>query len=147
MDWNKRWLLRGIILYITLCGMVLYAWGHDYQHPDQDQWYQQLRMPDSPSTPCCGKGDAFIADRVDECGAYDAVITAFGGSAPDCFMVAIITDTRTVPGRPSLAPGTRIAIPKYKIRKHPSENPTDHNIIFVNPTTRQVYCWEPTALL
>jgi len=105
-------------------------------------------MPDAPTTPCCGKSDAYFADKVDECGPTDLVITSVGGSAPDCFMVAIITDTRDVPGRQSIPLGTRIAIPQNKIRKKiPTPNPTDHNIIFVNPTTKQVYCWEPTALL
>jgi hypothetical protein len=72
--------------------------------------------------------------------------------------VAVITDTRgneftyeTAQGpkkvyRPPIPVGTRIPVPRSKIRRRAVPNPTDHNIIFVSQVGT-VYCWEPVALL
>lgn len=115
-----------------------------YGAPDINDWYAGLKQPDHPSVSCCGWADAYYADRVDECGPKDAA---------DCALVAIITDTRpdtlTLPdgrvlNRPHMPPGVRVSIPASKIRKVPSENPTDHNIVFV-AQNGYVFCWEPAA--
>ena len=116
--------------------------AHDYQHPDTDEWYNSLRQPDNPVASCCGGHDAYFADKVEECTPADYIPALYGG----CAMVAIITDDRVVEGRYQHAVGTRIPIPASKIRKHPSANPTEHNIVFVGPQ-RQVYCWEPLGLI
>ena len=137
---GKWWWI--VVLAASLL-IVSIAKGHDYQRPDLNFWYDSLRQPDNEMAGCCGRADAYFADMVDECLEGDGVVAAF---PVPCFMVAIITDERTVPGRPPIAVGTRIAIPQRKIRKVPSANPTDHNVIFIG-TNGYVYCWEPTALL
>ena len=32
--------------------------------PEIRAWYQALRMPDAPFTPCCGQSDAYYCDHV-----------------------------------------------------------------------------------
>lgn len=118
------------------------ALAHEYARPDLNQWYDALKQPDQPTVSCCGGFDAYWADRVDECGPGD--IPAY--SRGECVLVAIITDTREISGRPVVPVGTRVPIPSNKIRKHPSENPTDHNVVFMS-AVRFVYCWEPLALI
>ena len=118
------------------------AASHDYQHPDNNEWYARLTQPDNTVASCCGEADAFFADKTDECGPNDYVPTYFGG----CALVAIITDDREVPRRHTFPVGTRIPIPANKIRKHPSANPTEHGIVFVGPN-KQVYCYEPLPLI
>jgi hypothetical protein len=86
---------------------------------------------------------------VDECGPKDGV---------DCALVAIITDTDpdvlVLPNgvkltRTHIPVGTRIAIPKNKIRKPAIPNPTERNVVFVRrgSGSDEVYCWEPVASL
>ncbi len=135
-----------LAIFFGTIGLTSVTISHDYQHPDQDEWYAKLMMPDQPTTRCCGEKDAYWADKVDECHSDDIVSTPFKDIVYPCFLVAIITDDREIIGRFRFPVGTRIAIPKHKIRKHPSENPTDHNILFVG-YNRFVFCWEPTALL
>lgn len=130
-----------MVVRFVFAGALLLA--HDYQHPDQAEWYARLMMPDNPMVSCCGSKEAYWADKVDECRPGDVV---YPWSLP-CFMVAIITDERDIPGRYNYPVGTRVAIPKNKIRKNPSYNPTDHNVLFIGPQTKQVFCWEPMALL
>ncbi len=120
------------------------AFGHDYMSADNDAWYESLKMPDNPVTSCCGGKDAYWADQTDECGRGDVVQVPFGA---ECFLVAIITDPRQIEGRYPFPVGTRIAVPKNKIRKVGSNNPTDHTIIFLAPVSGQVYCYEPQVLL
>jgi hypothetical protein len=113
-----------------------------FDEPDVDFWIDQLKQPDNPGASCCGGHDAYYADKTDECGPGDYIPALYGG----CALVAIITDTREITGRHPFAVGTRIPVPRSKIRTHYSPNPTDHNIIFVGPQ-KQVYCFEPTPLL
>ena len=93
-----------------------------------------LHQPDNTAS-CCGKADAFWADRVEECGPRDPY---------DCALIAYITDKREIMHRPYMD-GVRLVVPRNKIRKQYSPNPTDHNIIFAMGSN--VYCWEPQALL
>lgn len=142
-----------IFFHICLAATIIEVRAHDYAAPDLDQWYKSLKQPDDATTPCCGWGDAYYADEVERCRPSDG---------PHCAVVAIITDTRpnefmTSNGikvnRPAIEVGTRIVIPKNKIRKPASANPTDHNIVFVArhsfegdvSSTFVVYCWEPAS--
>lgn len=97
--------------------------------PELKKWYSQLRQPDNPTISCCGEADAYWADsyEVDRDGNY----------------VAIITDERDVPGRPPVPVGTKITVPKHKI-KHDEGNPTGHAVIFVSSgPIKSVYCYVP----
>ena len=106
--------------------------------PATTQFYQNLMQPDHDSS-CCGPADAYWADETD----YDAA-----GN-----LVAIITDTRddAALGRVHIDVGTRIVIPKSKIRKVATPNPTGHNVVFIglveDYNSYYVYCWEPRPLI
>ncbi len=115
------------------------AFAADYQAPDLSEYYASLKMPDYPNISCCGAGDAYYADESE----FDV-----NGN-----LVAIITDTRpdrrTLPDgsvilRQHIAPGTKVVVPKSKIRKHPIPNPTDHTIVFIG-YNGGVLCYEPTS--
>ena len=137
-----------IILVCAAAALVVAAkaFGHDYEHADHDAWYSSLKMPDAPTTSCCGKHDAYWADQTDECRPGVDVVRGYW--AQDCFLVAIITDSRHIDGRYPYPVGTRIAVPKHKMRKVASNNPTDHTIIFLSPAgDGWVYCYEPQTLL
>lgn len=140
--------ILAIVLVLALSTM---AKASDMLAPDLGDYYRSLMQPDNPVASCCGAADAYYADRVDTCGAKDYLADA------ECALVAIITDTRpdaiTVhdeTGAPKtlyrapIEPGTRIAIPRHKLRLHPIANPTDHAIVFLS-AARHVYCWEPGA--
>lgn len=122
----------------------------EYATPDVADWFGTLRQPDSPTALCCGEGDAYYSDRVDVCRPLDPA---------DCALIAIITDTRSdaislvIPDgstkeivRPHVAPGTRVAVPRSKLRKFPVSNPTEHTVIFlgvVDGVVALVHCYEP----
>jgi hypothetical protein len=111
--------------------------------PDISLYYESLRQPDNPAASCCGEGDAYYADRVEPCSVVD-------GS--DCALVAIITDERpdtiVLPHRTitraHIPAGTRIPIPRQKLRRMPIPNPTDHTVVFVG-SGMYVLCFEPTG--
>jgi hypothetical protein len=144
---NAVWL---VIIVVTLAAVSVVYGAPIYQAPDEEVYYATLKQPDSPAMNCCGWGDAYYADKVAECPPEEA----------NCALVAIITDTRpdtreyvrddgskiTIT-RPHAEVGTRIIVPRHKVRKHPVENPTEHNIIFVAFTEwgSGVYCWEPVG--
>lgn len=79
------------------------------------KWYRELMQPDNPMVSCCGESDAYWADSFEVKGDQ---------------YVAIITDTRDVPGRPTIKPGTKIVVPNHKL-KYDQGNPTGHGVIFV----------------
>lgn len=97
--------------------------------PAVRKWFQSLMQPDNPSISCCGESDGYYADSFEVKGDQ---------------YIAIITDTRDVPGRPTLAPGTRIIVPNHKL-KYDAGNPTGHGVIFVRydpgEETFAVYCY------
>ena len=91
------------------------------------EWYKTLMQPDNPAVSCCGESDAYWADsyEVSPAGEY----------------IAIITDDRPDEplGRRHIDVGTRIVIPKHKL-KYDQSNPTGHGIIFTT-TSLYVYCY------
>jgi hypothetical protein len=135
-------------------------WGQEqgkYLAPDVQEYYKTLKQPDNADASCCGDGDAYYTDKFDECLPTDGA---------DCALVAIITDERpdelerpdgSKVHRPHIDVGTRIPIPRSKIRKHPIPNPTPHGIVFVNASYPYeggegnawygVYCYEPQPLI
>jgi hypothetical protein len=119
-------------------------------------YFESLKQPDNPNVSCCGDGDAYYADKVDRCGPADFKKNS------TCALVAIITDTRPdrlvikkpdgmekVINRFHLDVGTRIPIPREKLRHRPVPNPLDHNIVFIQNVwgAPWVLCWEPLALI
>jgi hypothetical protein len=115
-----------------LAGLLLIATPVSAQWEKADpalrSWYQSLRQPDQPSMSCCGEADAYWADSF-----------AVG---PNGEYVAIITDDRVVPGRQIREVGTRVLVPNHKI-KVDQGNPTGHGVIFLSPSTNEVYCYLP----
>lgn len=96
--------------------------------PAVRHWFQNLMQPDHAGVSCCGEADAYYADEFEVEGDH---------------YVAIITDVRDVPGRPEIAPGTRVPVPNNKL-KIDQGNPTGHGIIFIG-TQGQVYCYVTPA--
>lgn len=99
--------------------------------PEISQWYKSLMQPDNKLLSCCGESDAYWADKVE--------------TGPNGEIVAIITDDR--PDEPlkrrHVPPGTRIVVPKNKI-KFDQGNPTSHTIIFLTPAN-DVWCYVPSG--
>lgn len=89
-----------------------------------NKWYRELMQPDNYNVSCCGEADAYWADDFE---------------VMDGKYVAIITDTRDVPNRPTISPGTKIVVPNHKL-KYDKGNPTGHGVIFVSMTL-DVYCY------
>lgn len=136
-----------MLLALSTCQTVP-AFARDQgQWKDADslvsEWFKTLKQPKSNAS-CCGVADAYWADAVET----DPVT---GG------IIAIITDTRPdewiVDGnkvyRPHVDVGTRIPVPREKIRKPALFNPTGHTIIFLATGAEEgtvytsVYCYEP----
>ena len=114
--------------------------GQHFEGPDIKFYLTGLKQPDNPTVSCCGESDMYYADRQEECRFEDGA---------DCAVVAIITDTRPDEPlkRPHIKPGTRVPIPKHKIRRPASANPTGHTIVFVTASRLWVYCYEPLPLI
>ncbi len=118
-----------IISLITLL-IILFAWSyaypHDREHPEQDQWYQTLTQPDAPMTLCCGEADAYWADEI---------------HVRNGRTYAAITDDRPDEPlrRPHIDVGTEIEIPTNKL-KWDRGNPTGHSVVFLS-RQHYVYCF------
>lgn len=93
------------------------------------QWFESLRMPDTPSTSCCGAADGYWADDFE---------------LKDGQYVAIVTDTRADEPleRAHIPPGTRFVIPEGKVTFAP-DNPTGHGWLFV--MSGVVFCYLPPS--
>jgi hypothetical protein len=91
--------------------------------PEVREWMGTLKMPDMPSTSCCGPADAYEADM--------------GEVGADGQNYAIITGTR---GNP-LPVGTKLLILPSKVQNKQG-NPSGHVIVFAN-TSGTVYCFIP----
>lgn len=134
-------MIKIIAILFLITSTIAYA--NDYSTPDISEYYELLRQPDRPEVSCCGDGDAYYADKVEEC--------PLSLTKNECFLIAIITDTRSdiiktskgdIIHRHHVEPGTKIIVPPHKIRKEYIPNPTNHNIIFLNYNLN-VFCWEP----
>lgn len=131
------WSLASIAIAVALVAVLAYAasardlgqW--DNSAPELKAWYESLRQPDNPAISCCGEADAYYADSYEVQGDQ---------------YVAIITDERTVPGRVPRPVGTRVLIPRGKL-KWDQGNPTGHGIVFISPYGEEptVYCFLPTG--
>ena len=118
-----------LVAILSVCGL---AYGRDNgQWGDADPivkaWISKLKMPDNPLMSCCGEADAYWAD------SYEV--------GPNGEYVAIITDERDVPGRLPREVGTKVVIPKSKI-KWDQGNPSGHGWVFISPGNI-LYCYLP----
>lgn len=111
--------MRYFLATLSLClGMSAIAKDVDWDtinSAEINKWYRGLMQPDNPTISCCGESDAYHADSFEIQGDK---------------YVAIITDTRDVPNRPTIKPGTKIVVPNHKL-KYDAGNPTGHGVIFV----------------
>ena len=137
--------MRVLLTILILLSSIISVQGRaipKYASPSEKAWANALKQPGNPTASCCGPANAYYADKVEPCTHKDFL------KNEDCALVAIITDTRPnedfIPYRYPIKVGTRVIIPKDKIRRHPSANPTDHNVVFLDED-RWVYCWEPLA--
>jgi hypothetical protein len=118
-----------LIILIAILVVATHSWGRQNDEweataPEVRAWYRELMQPDNPNVSCCGEADAYWAD------SFEVL---------DGKYVAIITDTRDVPDRPTIPPGTRVVVPNHKL-KFDRGNPTGHGVIFMN-TNATVYCY------
>ncbi len=136
-------IILALVIIVLIDFLIAKATARDlgqwkYASPDVAHYFATLMQPDQ-AVSCCGAADVYWADKTDECRPSEL----------DCALVAIITDTR--PDAPlfrrHIPVGTRIIIPPSKIRHPPSENPTEHNLVFVSSYADpyMIYCWEPQA--
>ncbi len=125
--------MRFLAPLLVLLGLIVpqLAQPHDAMHPDQDEWYRSLKMPDYPAMSCCGEADAYWADEI---------------HVKDGKTYAVVTDDRddATLGRPHVPTGTIIEVPDRKL-KWDRGNPTGHNVIFLSEPygdgSRQVFCF------
>ncbi len=89
-----KWWLIAVLVAACLIILIVKSAAH-FNSPDVDFWMAQLKQPDNVYASCCGGRDAYYADKTDACGDTDYIPALFGG----CALVAIITDTRIMPGR------------------------------------------------
>jgi hypothetical protein len=130
-------MLVGIVVVGIFLGMVLAFLMSSAKARDNGQWetsdpmirawYRALMQPDNKTVSCCGFADAYYADLVE--------------TGPNGELIAVITDTRDdAPlGRPHVPVGTKIVVPRNKI-KFDQGNPVGRNIIFLS-AERSVYCF------
>lgn len=95
--------------------------------PETRSWFEHLMQPDNPQAPCCSFADAYYADTVE--------------TDSDGNLIAVVTDDRPdAPlNRPHVPVGTRVVIPKEKI-KWDKGNPTGHIVLFMG-YGGTVYCY------
>jgi len=119
-------LIAAVVVIVLLTVAITRALSHDHDHPEHDQWYETLMMPDNPSVRCCGKDDEYRCD-------------AF---VRDGQTWCRVTDDRVNPRRPPVAIGTEILIPPHKY-KYNQGNPTGHTLVFGKPQGDDfyVYCF------
>jgi hypothetical protein len=134
---DSGWMLGALLFWLLLiCAIYViaapYARAHDSgqwetSDPAIRAWYHTLMQPDNKMVPCCGEADAYYADQVE--------------TGPNGELVAVITDTRDDKplGRPHVPVGTKIIVPRNKI-KFDAGNPVGRNIIFLS-AERKVYCF------
>lgn len=120
--------VASIIVAAALLSPAAKAWdGGQWEQGNISRWYKSLMQPDVPTLSCCGKADAYWADKVE--------------TGPTGELIAVITDDR--PDEPlfrhHVPVGTRIVVPRHKV-KWDQGNPTGHIVIFLS-LSNDVYCY------
>ena len=125
-----RWVFSFFLVYFSPQAIIAHDYGQwEEVDPATKLWFRGLTQPDNPTVSCCGEADAYWADEMEVKG-------------DDVY--AIITDTRddTPLRRPHVPVGTKILVPKNKI-KWDKGNPTGHTLIFIGTGWNDhiVYCY------
>ena len=146
VDAIKATLIVWVCMLVVGIGGMLWlmssVYGHEEGHPEWNDWFEHLKMPDNPTVSCCGEADSYWADSYETTDKrYYAIVT---DERPDCCF------GRTIMGngltRRHIPVGTRIFIPDRKIVDATrQQNPTGHGIVFMGPGTgyENVYCYLP----
>ena len=140
--------MRIILSSLLSLFLIFSASAKDIHHLSDDlaTYYESLLIPNSEVS-CCGPGDAYWADHIDNCNKD------IKREKDNCEFVAIVTDTRPdklvlsngkVINRIHVPIGTRIPIPPGWQRKQVIPNPTGHNILFLTSGIVAI-CFEPSA--
>lgn len=120
--------LAPIFVLIGLIWSFTPAQPHDAHHPEHNDWYMNLKMPDRPTTSCCGLADAYWADEF---------------KVVDGKTYVKIQDERDdeMLGRPHIPSGTWVFVPDYKLKRDEG-NPTGHGVVFIGwGNTDNVFCY------
>jgi hypothetical protein len=91
------------------------ARAHDHDHPELDQWYANIKQPDTGIS-CCGPSDSYHCDE----GARGSQVTCKINDDRDNAKL----------GRIPVPNGTVIEIPQHKINKDP--NPTGRAVVWLS---------------
>lgn len=104
----------GVMIVLIL--LVSPAKAHDPDHPELDQWYSNIKQPDSGIS-CCGPSDAYWCNE----------------GAKGSQVICTIDDNRDNAklGRKPVPNGTVVEIPQHKINKDP--NPTGRAVVWLSP--------------
>jgi len=146
LDAIKATLIVWVCMLVVGIGGMLWlmssVYGHEEGHPEWSDWFEHLKMPDSPTVSCCGEADSYWADSYETIDKrYFAIVT---DERPDCcFGRTIMGNGMT---RRHIAVGTRIFIPDRKIVDATrQQNPTGHGVLFMGPgeMNDNVYCYLP----
>jgi hypothetical protein len=123
--------MRRLLLLALLLASPAVA--HDVHHPENNDWYMSLKMPDAPDISCCGLADAYWADQI---------------KVVDGKVYAQIQDERDdeMLGRPHIPSGTWVLIPPHKMldaeQARTKGNPTGHSVVFIGyGNLDNVYCF------
>jgi hypothetical protein len=126
---SESWVAFLAAIFIGLIIIFLFTIpvrAHDHSRPELDEWYRTLMMPDNPAVRCCGETDEYRCDPF----------------VRDGETWCRVNDDRVVPGRPPVAIGTEIFIPRHKY-KFDQGNPTGSTVVFGRPSGDDflVYCF------
>lgn len=94
--------------------------------PETRAWFKSLRMPDNPTSSCCGEADSYYCSE---------------HATKEGQVYCIIDDDRDneALSRTPIKNGTVIAIPPEKLNK--DSNPTGRAIVFLSSNGSFVYCF------
>ena len=104
-----------VVLAVCVVALASWAFAHDHDHPELDQWYATRKQPDTGIS-CCGPSDAYFCD---EAAKGSQVLCKINDDRDNAELKRI-----PVPN------GTIIEIPQHKINKDP--NPTGRAVVWLS---------------
>lgn len=124
---KKKWIfILGCVTLFSTSSLARDSGQWENTDPEIKRWYQELKQPDNPNTPCCGEADAYWCDGI---------------HVREGKTFCTITDDRDNEKlhRTPFPLGTEIEIPERKL-KWDKGNPTGHAIVFLS-SGGAVYCF------